>query len=166
MKYYLKENFHLLFADGTISDENGNVVYTYENQPVMFLPKISLYRDGEKIGSVEKTWTFIGASFDMYLHGEYIDNLRQKMKMFGTRLVFEQLGWSVEGRFGALHYEIYDRNNNLAAVLDQEIFRLTRRFEINILDEENEELIILLVVAINQFDRQLDSGSHAAAGNH
>ena len=165
MKYYLKENFHLLFADGAISDESGNVVYTYENQPVMFLPKIYLYREGEKIGSVEKTWTFIGASYDMYLYGEYIDNLRQRMKMFGTRLMFEQLGWSVEGMLGALHYEIYDRNDNLAAVIDQEIFRLTRRFEINVLDEENEELIILLFIAINQFDRELDSNAHAAAHN-
>ena len=46
MKYFLKENLRLLYADGQIYDEDGMTVYTYKNETLMF-PEIDLYRDDE-----------------------------------------------------------------------------------------------------------------------
>ena len=60
--------------------------------------------------------------------------------------------------------EIYNENDELIAEVDQEIFRFTQRFYIDIYDEENEVLIILLALAINQFDK--DVASAAAASSH
>ncbi|MBR0138144.1 MAG: hypothetical protein IJM15_07025 [Erysipelotrichaceae bacterium] len=165
MKYYLKENFHLLVADGQINNQLGETVYTYENE-FTFLPKVHLYREGEEIGRVEKAWTFFMMKYDLYLHGKLVDSLTQKMKMFGSRLEFPQLGWHVEGNFTGLNYSIYDEYGNLAAEVDQEILSLTQRFFIDIRQEEYEDLIILLVIAINQFDKDLNSRNNASVHIH
>ena len=165
MKYYLKENFHLLVADGQLLNELGEAVYTYENE-FSLLPKVHLYRDGEEIGRVEKAWTFFMMKYDLYLRGEFVDSLTQKMKMFGSRFEFPQLGWHVEGDFAGLNYRIYDEHGNLAAEADQEILTMTQRFFIDIRQEEYEDLIILLVIAINQFDKDIRSRNSASVHVH
>ena len=54
----------------------------------------------------------------------------------------------------------------MIAEVDQEIFRLTQRFYIDIYDEENEVLIILLVLAINQFDKDVASAAASSSSSH
>ena len=64
MKYYFKENFHLIYADGQLYDENNDVAYEYENKTIFF-PEIDLYKDGEKIGYVKKQFKWFLRSYDI-----------------------------------------------------------------------------------------------------
>ena len=80
MKYYFKENFRLLYADGTLYDENQLPVYTYENQTV-FLPQIDLYKYGERIGHVKKNFTLILRNYDIVLNNEVVDSLQQQFTL-------------------------------------------------------------------------------------
>ncbi|MBQ1521934.1 MAG: hypothetical protein IIZ74_04160 [Erysipelotrichaceae bacterium] len=165
MKYYFKENFRLLYADGALYDSHNNPVYTYRNQTIFF-PQIDLFRYGEKVGHVKKNFTFFLRQYDIFVKERMIDTLNQQFTLFRQELQLERLGWTIKGDFLALSYQIYDRNGNMICEVDQELFHLTRQYYVNILDESQEMLIILVVLAINQYDKDLSASSSAAHHSH
>ena len=81
-------------------------------------------------------------------------------------LRIDELGWTIKGDLFDWHYQIFDEEGLLMAQIDQEIFRLTQRFYIDIYDEQNEELIILLVIALNQFDKDRAAAASSSAASH
>ena len=165
MKYYFKENFRLLYADGALYDSHNNPVYTYRNQ-TLFFPQIDLFRYGEKVGHVKKNFTFFLRQYDIFVKERTVDTLNQQFTLFRQELQLERLGWTIKGDFLALSYQIYDRNCNMICEVDQELFHLTRQYYVNILDESQELLIILVVLAINQYDKDLSASSSAAHHSH
>ena len=94
MKYYFKENFRLLYADGSLYDENENAVYDYRNTTLLF-PDIELYRDGEFIGHVKKNFTIFLREYDIYLGDELVDRLSQELTFFRSELTLQELGWKI-----------------------------------------------------------------------
>lgn len=164
-RYYFKENLHFLYADGQLFDENEQTVYSYENQ-TLFLPRIDLYKYGNYIGHVQKEFTFFLRRYELVYEGEEVASLNQEFSFFKPELFVEGLGWRVQGDFFALHYSIYDENDELIAAVDQELFHLTPHYYIDIYDNENEELIILLIIAINQFDKDRSAAASSSAHSH
>ena len=165
MKYYLKENFRFFYADGQLFDEDGNVAYEYENTRLMF-PQVCLFRHNDLVGSIQKRLTWFLSRYDIYHHDQYVDSIQQRFKVFENELDMESLGWTIMGDFFSWHYEIYNEYGDLIARADQEPFRWTQRFYIEIYDEDNEELILLLIMAINQFDKDMQAAGAAAAAAH
>ena len=168
MKYYFRENFRFLYADGALYDSNNNQVYTYENQTIFF-PEIDLFRYGEKVGHVKKNFTFFLREYDIFVKDRMVDTLNQQFTLFRQELKLNNLGWTVKGDFMALSYQIYDRNDNVICEVDQELFHFTRHYCINVVDESQELLIILVVLAINQYDKDLSaahSSSAHSSSNH
>lgn len=164
MKYYFKENFRLLYADGALYNVNDDPVYTYENT-TLFFPQINLYRYGEKVGHVKKNFTFFLRQYDIFVGETKVDSLNQEFTFFRQALSLDNLGWRVEGDWMALNYQIYDRYNRMICEVNQEIFHLTRHYTVNILDESQETMILLLVLAINQYDKDL-SAARSSSSSH
>ena len=165
MKYYFKENFRLLYADGALYNVNGDPVYTYENT-TLFFPQINLYRYGEKVGHVKKNFTFFLRQYDIFVGESLVGSLNQELTFFRQSLSLESLGWRIEGDWMALNYQIYDRNNHMICEVNQEIFHLTRHYTIHILDESQEVMILLLVLAINQYDKDLSGAASSSHSTH
>ena len=90
-------------------------------------------------------------------------SLQQQLKFIGSEMYIEDLGWTIKGDFLSMNYDIINEQDELIATVDQEIFRLTQRFYIDIYDEDNEELIVLLVLAINQFDKDRKAAASSSA---
>ena len=164
MKYYLKENFRFLYADGQLYDEDDNIAYEFQNQTLMF-PQIDLYRNGEAVGHIKKRFSWFLEKYDIYHYDNYVDSLNQQFRFFRSELILERLNWTVKGDFFSWHYEILNEYGELIARVDQELFRLTQRFFIEIFDERNEDLVILIVLAINQFDKDRQAAASSSAAN-
>lgn len=165
MKYYFKENLRLLYADGQLYDASDNPVYSYANT-TLFFPRIELYHHGQMVGHVKKNFTFFLREYDLYIGETMTDTLKQNFTFFKPQLELQRRGWRIDGDFLALHYRIYDRNDNVICEVDQELFRLTRRYYVNIYDESQELLLILLVLAINQFDKDLSAAANSSHQHH
>ncbi|MBR4471006.1 MAG: hypothetical protein IKS54_06865 [Erysipelotrichaceae bacterium] len=165
MKYYLKENFRLLYADGQLYNEEGDIVYTYENANII-LPRIDLFKYGVNIGHIKKKFTWFLSRYDIIYGAEHMGSLQQQLKFIGSEMYIEDLGWTIKGDFLSMNYDIINEDNELIATVDQEIFRLTQRFYVDIYDEDNEELIVLLVLAINQFDKDRKAAASSSAHVH
>ncbi len=165
MKYYLKENFRLLHADGQLYNEAGEEVYTYKNKNVFF-PRIDLCKYGINIGHIKEQFRWFLDHFDIVYGAETVGTLEEKLRFLGSEMWIHELGWRIEGDIFSMNYDIYNENDEVIAVVDQEIFRMTQRFYIDIYDEDNEELIVLLVLAVNQFDKNKKAAAAAAASAH
>ena len=166
MKFYLKEKLTFLYAKGEIFDENEEVAYTFKNE-TLFLPKITLMdRYGEEIGRVEKQFTLFLREYQIYLYDRYIDSIKQQFTFFRHELDFEKIGWKIEGDFLAWNYQIINDNDEIVADVHEEIFHFTKQYSIEVYDERNADLAILIVLAINQFDKDNDAAQASASSSH
>ena len=71
-------------------------------------------------------------------------------QLFRTHLMLMKSGWSVNGTFMSMKYDIKDRKGNVVAMVDQK-WGIGSRYYIDILDEENEEFILLIMLVINLY---------------
>ena len=152
MRYYLRENIRLFLPDGVLYNEDNEVVYRYENV-TFFLPQINIYKNNTKVGHIKRVFTWFLRSYDVYYNDSLIDTISQNFTFLRSKLTLGR-DWKIKGNIFSWAYEIYDEDDKLIARVNQELFRLHRRFFVDIIDEDREEIIILLVIAINQFDRE------------
>ncbi len=167
MKYYFKENFRFFYADGALYDQHDDIVYEYQNTTLL-LPRIELRRYGQLVGHVDREFTLMFGRYNIFIGDQHFDTLQQHFAFFKQDLSLERSGWRVEGDWMALNYKIYDEHDNLMCTVDQELFRLTRRYYVEIYDESRELQLILLVLAINQYDKEC-SAAHTSthhSNNH
>ena len=158
MKYYFKENFHFLYTDGELYDEEGNVAYTFEQKGVMF-PEVHLYRDGEDIGYVSTQFKILFREYYLYMNGEKKETINSLLTLFRTHLMLLNSHWSVNGSFMSLQYNIKNQKGNTVALVDRDL-GFGQRYYIDILDEDNEVFILLIVLIINLYNK---AASNAAA---
>lgn len=163
MKYYFKENFRFFLADGALYDSDNVPVYTYQNRTVL-LPEVELYRGNERVGMIATDLTFMLRRYQLYMFGQHIGTLQQRFRWFTHKLELPELGWTIEGDFLAMTYRILDERGDVLATVDQEMFRMTRRYYVNIIDESHELELVLLVTAINLYDKQISA--HASSSYH
>lgn len=164
MRYYLEENFHFIHADGQLYNEAGDEVYYYENRG-LFLPRIDLYKYDVNIGHVQTRFSWVRGIYDLIYGSEIVGTLNQKLHFIRSSFDIDGLGWRVEGDIFSYNFDIINENGIVIAHMDQELFRMTQHFTIEIFDEDNEELIVLLVLAINQYDKQRKAAASAAAAH-
>ena len=139
-----------MYDNGQLYNEDGEIVYTYQNNGAIF-PDIDLFKGDELIGQVRWRASLLH-SYDLSYRGEAIGTLDQEFSLTANRLYIDSLGWEVEGNFLAYRFDIYNEEK-LLATLDKELFRMSHHYYIDILDEDYEELLILIIIAINQFNR-------------
>ncbi|MBR5341210.1 MAG: hypothetical protein IK151_04705 [Erysipelotrichaceae bacterium] len=161
MKFFFEENFRFLYADGQIYDDHQEERYAFANK-TLFLPEIRLYKDNENIGYVKRRFTWFLRRYDLYLHDELVAVINQKLTFLRSRMEIEELGWTINSDVLHHRYTISDSEGRKLAIVKQKLLKLTHQYDIEILDDDNEELLILLILAINQFDK--DVSSTAAAG--
>lgn len=162
MKYLFKEDFSLTRNDGTIYDMDMNPVYTFASQK-LFYPEVSLYSGDELVGSVKTKKTFLLSSYEFYYNGEHIETMREVFSWFKPHLELETFGWHVEGNFASWKYRITDRNNREIAIIDEDVFHMSRHFYVDVLDEYSEELILLVVIGVFLFVKARAAAAAAAA---
>ncbi len=152
MKYYFKENFHFLYGDGQLYDEQGNVAYTFEQKTVMF-PEVHLYKDGIDLGHVATEFKLLYREYTLWMNGEKKETINSMLTLFRTHLFLMNSHWTINGSFMSFKYNIKDRKGDIVATVDQEPFRAAPRYYIDILDEENEVFILLIVLIINLYNK-------------
>ncbi len=169
MRCYFKEDFHFLYGEGKIyNDETEELLYTFEQKTLM-LPSLYLYdRSGKTVGHIETELTFMLSRYDIFLGDRFIDSLQEQFTFFRHELDFDSLGWRIDGDFLAMNYTLIDERDRVLCKVHQEFFHLTKQFTIDIYDEDNADVLLLIVLAVYQYDRKVDSASSSAShsANH
>ncbi|MCR5222580.1 MAG: hypothetical protein K6D90_06940 [Lachnospiraceae bacterium] len=155
MKYYFKQEITLLFEKGVLYNENEEEVYTFEGKTFL-LPELYLYKNSEFIGRIVTKPAFFIQKYEIYLRDELIDTVTEVPTFFNTKLEMENIGLRVKGNFLQFDYDILGGNDRVLAHVQEELLHLTRHYSIEIFDEEQEELLILIILAIFRFANDSD----------
>ncbi|MBQ1740714.1 MAG: hypothetical protein II042_03190 [Erysipelotrichaceae bacterium] len=160
MRYSFEEDAHLFQASGKIYDEEDQVVYRYQNSH-MVEPRIDLFKYDVNIGHVISRFSLLHRSYEIFYGADLIGVLEVNSSLSSMQLSIPELGWHIEGGAFCEKFDILNEKEELIAIADKKGPVLSRQYGIEIYDEFNEEMIILLIVALNQYIKEKEAAAVA-----
>ena len=79
----------------------------------------------------------------------------------------EELGWQLRGNIAGLNFELYDRQNQVIAVIGQKMFSLHDKYCIDIYMPEYEDKIVTILITLQHMikDREASSTASSSSGS-
>lgn len=146
MKLYMKQTA-VLKQEFDISNENDEILYKVKGNIGFWGRKSHIYDGkGERelafIKQRPNTW-----KFDVKINDEVVATVKKKLFSFTTKIDIEPLNWTVKGKFKLFerNYTLTDGDNvNIANI--KKSLSLTDAFEVDVLDEKTDILLIISIV--------------------
>lgn len=137
VEYYVDQDFKFVGLTVHVSDPNRHHLFTVNRKIISLLPK---------------HWVDFADGSSLWLHSRF--------KLFGTKIDIEpyDLGFTVEGDFFSLNYEV-KRFGETVATINRPFFSWSDRYELTILDESLQDLIVAIVITV-------DAIKDASENNH
>ena len=149
MKLYFKQRFMTFLDSYDIYDEAGQTVYTVESELAWGRLMHVRGSSGNYLASLKrKMWTML-PTFLAYIGPNYAGTIKKEFTMMKPRYTVDYKGWRVEGNFMGFDYTVEDAAGQLVAVASKELFHLTDRYCIDVLNPDDALDVLLLVLAID-----------------
>ena len=149
MKLLIKQRVFSWTDSYDIYDEWGNPRYFVKAEFFTLGHQIHVYdQRGNEIGSIHQRLLTLLPAFEIVLHGQPLGRVRKELSFFRPRYSVECSGWDVQGDLFGWDYDVYN-GPQLAAHISKELFRWGDTYVLDILDPRDEELALLLVIAID-----------------
>ena len=164
MRYYFEEEMRLVYNEGTIYEEDtGAIAYTFKNQKMM-VSEVHLYTEhGLDLGYVKSIPAFLHHRFEIWYKGEFVDQIDSKNHWTFHELLFEELGWRIEGNFSSKQFRIHDENGFILCDMEKDSGHFSKHYHIGIYDDRDTELLLLIVLCIYTYCRENEAAAAAAA---
>ncbi|MGT2847024.1 LURP-one-related/scramblase family protein [Streptococcus massiliensis] len=115
--------------------------------------------DGQQIASIQKEVLTFLPRFEVTLVNGSSFWIKKKLTFLRDRYELTNFDLTVEGNFWDLDFRLLDNRGNLVAEISKELFHLSSHYNISILDENYEDLVISLVIAIDYVEAMEASNS-------
>ncbi|KAF1302063.1 LURP-one-related family protein [Enterococcus saccharolyticus] len=161
-KLYIKQKVFSIGEKFTITDEQERACYYVEGS-FLQIPKRFSIQDAHnrEIGSItKKVFSFL-PKFFVEVNGEEMITLEKEFTFFKAKYNISAHGIRVEGDWWDMDFSVYAHGEEVA-VISKRWFTWGDTYEVTILDEEMEQLIISLVIAI---DRVKADNAAASSGS-
>ncbi len=136
--YTVAEQFNWLKYIAHVTDPQGDPVFKIEKKTWSWRPEYNIYfRNGRDV-KIKKRWSFFKKKVDI-LSGEAL---------------------YLEGDIWDLHYIVY-QNETMLGKIDKEFFTFRDRYKLTIYDEEHQDLILAVALAVDDMidEEQKDRSS-------
>lgn len=145
----------------TVWDENGNDRYYVRGEVFSLGKKLHLTdTTGAEVAFIQQKAFSFRPRFYVYMNDVLQAEIVKDFTLFTQHYRVEGMDWEVNGNFGAHDYEISGARGTVASVHKQ-WFTWGDCYEICISENENEQLVLAVVLAIDAVMAQ----SSAAAAN-
>lgn len=146
---YIKQKMFTLSEKFTVTDEFEMPQYYVEGS-FFKIPKEFIVTDqfGSKIARITKKFLSFLPKFFVEVSGEDPIALTKEFTFFKARYSIDAKGINVEGNWWDMNFSVYVGGRQVA-IIDQRWFSWGDTYEVQILDESLEHLIISLVIAID-----------------
>lgn len=148
-KLYMKQKVFSLSGKFTVMDEEQEDAYYIEGS-FLQIPKTFTIMDPARreIALItKKTFSFL-PKFFVEVDGREILTIKKEFSFFKARYTIDAAGVDVRGNWWDMNFEVLQHGNVVGSVSKQ-WFTWGDSYEMQILDESMEHLIIALVVAID-----------------
>ena len=160
---YIKQKVFSLSGKFSVKDAEDNEVYFVEGS-FMQMPKTFSIMDvalQEVAMITKKTFSFL-PTFFVEVHGQETVMIKKEFSFLKARYSIDAAGIEVQGNWWDMNFEVY-RNGELIGAVSKKWFTWGDSYQLEILDDEVEPLLVALVVAID-YAKAAQSAAGAAGG--
>lgn len=146
---YIKEHVFSMRGKFSVKDAEEQDVYFAEGS-FLKVPKVYTIKDIEnhEVGRIIKeVFTFL-PKFTVEVDGLEIAKIKKELTFFKPRYTIEAAGIEVSGDWWGMDFEVY-QDGELIGEVNKKWFSWGDSYQVKVLDESMETLMISLVVAID-----------------
>lgn len=149
MKLLIKQRVFSWSDTYDIYDEFGEAKYFVKAEVFSIGHVIHVYnRFNEEVGCIrQKLLTFLPA-FEIEIGGQYLGKIKKEFSLFRPKYQLEFNDWRIEGNTFGWDYEVVS-GNKVIMTISKELFHWGDTYSINVLDDANELIGLLIVIAID-----------------
>lgn len=149
MKLLFKQRLFSWFDSYDIYDESGNVVYVVRGQ-LSWGHCLKIYdAQGQELGTVKERVLTLLPKFELFLGNDYVGCISKELTLFRPKFNIDCMGWHVTGDFFEWDYSVFDRQNELVAVVTKQLLNWTDTYVIELAQEQDALCALMLVLAID-----------------
>lgn len=147
---YVKQKLFSLGEKFTVMDESEQPCYFVEGSFMKFQKSFVITNtSGYEIAEIKKkVFSFLPKFYVNNSHGQEIAMIEKEFSFFKARYNIYAAGLEVEGNWWDMDFSV-SRGGQTIASIKKEWFKIADTYTISIFEEQYEELIIALVIAID-----------------
>lgn len=146
---YIKQKVWSLSGKFAVKDEQENEVYFVEGS-FMQIPKTFSIMDvaRQEVAKItKKTFSFL-PTFFVNVHGQETVTIKKQFSFLKAHYTIDAVGIEVRGNWWDMNFEVY-QNRTMIGAVSKKWFTWGDSYQLQIVDEEMEPLLVALVVAID-----------------
>lgn len=148
-KLYIKQKVFSLGEKFTVTDEQETPRYYVEGSFFKLPKHFSIMDDKQhEIGRITKKTIALLPKFFLEVEGNEMITLKKEWSFFKSRYTISAQQIEVQGNWWDMEFEVYSHETQVASIRKR-WFSWGDTYEVTILDEELEQLLISLVIAID-----------------
>jgi len=144
----MKQKLFSLKQDFNIYDHNQTPLFRVSGKLFSVGRQLRIYdalTDEELAYVKESPFRFL-TQVKVYQGNVYVATIQQKMTFFKTKMVIQDIGWTIEGDFLGWHYVIKDEQNQTIAEVKTKVLSWSDTFKLTIDDTQVDPVIVLAVI--------------------
>ena len=146
---YIKQNVFSLSGKFSVKDEGENEVYFVEGS-FMQVPKTFSIMDNTRneVAKITKKMLSFLPTFFVEVKGQETMTIKKEFSFLKARYTIDAAGITVQGNWWDMDFEVY-QNNKVIGAVSKKWFTWGDSYQLQIVDDELEPLLVALVVAID-----------------
>ena len=155
MKLYVSEKLFSIHNRYFIKDGYGNDVYEISSRALSIGEKTTVSdMRGNQIAYIERELLHLAPVYNAYINNTFAFRITKRFHLIKNEYNLSN-GYHVKGDFLSLDFTISNENNRTIASVDHKLFTIGDKYEIDIMDESQINIILSIIVAItNDIDRK------------
>ena len=150
-----------------ITDDQEQIVYQANSKFFSIRDKTDVTRaDGTQVAHIErKFWTLHERHFVDMADGRHFQLSNELWHLIKDITNIEELGWQLRGNIAGLNFELYDRNEEIIAVIGQKMFSIHDKYCIDIYKPEYEDRIVAILITLQHMIRDRENRSSSSSSS-
>ena len=150
-----------------ITDENEQVVYQAQTKFPSLHDKTDITdAAGNPVAHIEKKLlTLHQRHFITMADGQRFELSNELFHLIKDISNIEGLGWQLRGNILGLNFELYDRNENVIAVIGQKMLSLHDKYCVDIYRPELEKQTVAILITLQHMIRDRENSAAAASSS-
>lgn len=148
-RYYIKQKVFSWRDRFAIKDEQERDVFYVEGELFSLGKKLRIFNmDDEEVVYIEqKLWRFL-PEFHLFIGKKQLATIKKELNLFRNDYTIYGPDWQIEGNFLGHDYSIVERGKVIADI-SKKWLSWGDTYEINILDEAQEDILLGAVIVID-----------------
>lgn len=160
---YIKQKFMALSEKFTVLNEQQETVY-FAQGSFMQIPKTFTIENAnrQEVAFIKKKVISLFPTFEVDIQGQQVLVIRKEFSLFKAKYQIEGQGISVVGDWWDMDFSVY-KEGRLVGEVHQQWFKVRDTYEIQIIDEAYEIVLLAIVIAIDRVKASEQSRNNIAS---